>query len=152
MIRKIMAVFIFAGCALVPLAAFASGSGPFLRDEAPVYTGPVQEGDLQELTTEDFEDFGIESERPEDQYRRYQKVLALAAPGILVPYKMKIIDQDLALEDFIGFGVSQELAEARYQGYLDTVPATFDGRTIHFVYVYHRPLARAGSEDETSVT
>ena len=150
--KKKIAVFLLAAFVLIPVTAFASGSGISLRDEAPIYTGPVQEGDLQELTTEDFEDFGIESERPEDQYRRYQKLLEQPESGILVPYKMKIVDQDLAQEDFVGFGVSEDLAETRYQGYLDMVPVTVDGQTIHFVYVYHRPLAKEGSEYEASAT
>lgn len=124
----------------------SSGADIKLRSEAPVYTGPAQEGDLKELTVEDFEAFGDESESPKDQYRRYRNMLEEGVLGAPVLYRLRIIDRDLALDDFQGFGVSEELAQARYDGYLSMIPATADGRTIHYVYVYHRPLARTVSE------
>ena len=124
--------------------------GIALQNDAPVYTGPVQEGDLEELTMRDFQGFGIESERPEDQYRQYQKFLEQPVSGILVPYKMRIVDRDLALEDFLGFDVPEDLSEARYEKYLNMTPVTVDGRTIHYVYIYHSPLARAESGTSAS--
>jgi len=140
----------------MPLGCYADSSaenvdpGIILRDDAPIYTGPLQEGDLRELTVKDYEEFGNEPESPQDQYRQYRKVLEQPAPGMLVPYKMRIVDRDLAADDFYGFGVSQELSEARYNAYLDMIPATVDGRTIHYVYVYHRPLSQTESEGPTN--
>ena len=127
-------------------AGWAADQSITLRNNAPVYMGPVQEGDLEALTMQDYEDYGLETERPEDQYSQYQKVLGQSASGTQVPYKLKIVDQDLAQEDFFGFGVSEDLAEARYAEYLNMIPATVDGHTIHHVYVYHRPLARTEPE------
>ena len=145
-----LAVFMTA---IGPLACYAkslpesTNPGITLRTDAPIYTGPVQEGDLEELTVEDYEEFGVEPEVPEDQYRQYLKVLEQPAPGIQVPYKMRIVDRDLAVEDFYGFNVPEELSEARYNEYLSMNPVTVDGRTIHYVFVYHRPLASTEAED-----
>jgi hypothetical protein len=144
--KKIIGTFIITAIAFMPVAIFASDPGVTLTDNAPIYTGPVLEGDLEELTEADFEEFGIEPESPQDQYRQYRKLLEQAPPGLLVPYRMRIVDQDLALDDFIGLNVPEELAEARYDGYLSMIPATVDGRTIHYVYVYHAPLARTVRE------
>jgi len=146
--RKILAVLVMVMVVFFAKTGWAADQSIILRNDAPVYTGPVQEGDLEALTMQDYEDYGLETERPEDQYRQYQKALGQTAPGTQVPYKLRIIDQDLAQEDFFGFGVPEELAEARYAEYLNMIPATVDGHTIHYVYVYHRPLARTGSETE----
>lgn len=120
--------------------------GIALRDDAPLYAGPVQDGDLEKLTLEDFETFGAGPGTPEEQYGHYRKTLEVPAPGILVPYRMKIVDRDLAQDDFSGFNVTEELAEARYEGYLDMNPVTVDGRTIHYVFVYHKPFAPEEAE------
>ena len=120
-----------------------------LRIYAPVYTGPV-EGNLEELTQNDFEKFGNESEMPNDQYRRYRKILEQHNSEVLIPYKMRIIDRDLTLNDFFGFGVSEDVSEARYEGYLDMNPVTVDGRTIHYVYVYHKPFTKEEVEYEAA--
>ena len=63
---------------------------------------------------------------------------------------MRIVDRDLALEDFLGFDVPEDLSEARYEKYLNMTPVTVDGRTIHYVYIYHSPLARAESGTSAS--
>ena len=146
----LFAVFMTAG---VPLTCYAddpaaenAGSGIALQDDAPIYMGPVQEGDLEELELDDFEAFGIGSVIPGEQYRQYQKVLAEPPPGIRVPYRMRVVDRDLTLNDFFGFNVPEELSEARYEGYLSMNPDTVDGRTIHYAYVYHSPLARKETE------
>ena len=149
----VLAILMAAG---VPLTCYAdpmtksAGPGTALRRDAPVYTGPVEEGDLEELTAEDFEEFGTESDTPAEQYRQYQKVLEQPAPGTLVLYKMRVVDRELTLDDFLGFGVPEELSEARYDGYLSMEPVTVDGRTIHYVYVYHSPLARTESGSSAS--
>ena len=121
----------------------SGGSRDALRSDAPIYTGPVEEGDLEELTVEDFELFGDESDMPVEQYRQYKKFLQQPSSGSRVLYKMRIVDRDLALEDFLGVDIPEKLSEARYDGYLNMNPVTVDGRTIHYVYVYHSPLARA---------
>lgn len=133
-----------AWMALLP-AAFAGDTDINLRNNAPIYTGPVQEGDLEELTVDDYEEFGIEPISPSDQYRQYRKTLEEPAPGSRVPYKLRIVDRDLALEDFLGFDVPEALSEARYTEYLGMTPVTADGRTIHYVYVYRSPLNRTES-------
>ena len=126
-----------------------AGLGITLRSDAPIYTGPILEEDLEELTAEDFNEFGSESGIPVDQYRQYQKVLEHPSPGILIPYKMRIIDRDLTLDDFRGFDVSEELSQARYDGYLGMNSVAIDGRTIHYVYVYHSVLVRTESGNTT---
>ena len=130
----------------VPMSVSAADPAISLRDDAPIYTGPVQEGDLEELTTGDFEAFGPEDILPAEQYRQYQKVLGQSAPGTLVPYKMRIVGREMTLDDFSGFNVTDRLAEARYEAYESIEPDTFEGETTHYVYVYHRILAREGSE------
>ena len=119
-----------------------AGSGITLRNEAPIYSGQVQEGDLEELTASDFEVFGNPAETPAEQYRQYQKALEQSTPGILVPYKTKVDSDDLAADDFHGFGVTEDLAETRYQAYLNMAPVSVEGREAHYVYVYHSPLGR----------
>lgn len=117
-----------------------------LREDAPVYSGPVQEGDLEALALDDFEAFGDQAFIPEEQYRKYQKVLADPPAGIQVPYRMKVIDRDMTLEDFFGFNVSEELSNARYESYVSMNPETIGGRTIHYAYVYHSPLPQTETE------
>lgn len=148
---KTLVVFFFGTVLMSTSIAFAADPGVALREDAPVYAGPVQEGDLEELKVEDFENFGLEDDAsPKDQYLQYRKSLALGVLGATVPYRLKIVDRDLSLDDFLGDDVSEELAEARYNGYLTMIPATVDGRTIHFVYVYHRPLAPKVSDSFTN--
>jgi len=143
-----MAALGFGTCYAEDPAAENASSDIVLQNEAPIYMGPVQEGDLEALTLDDFEAFGIGSVIPEEQYRQYKKVLALPPPGICVPYRMKVIDRDLTLNDFFGFNVSEELSEARYEGYLSMNPDTVDGQTIHYAYVYHAPITRVGAEPQ----
>ncbi len=126
-------------------AAEDSGANIALRSEAPIYAGPFEEGDLEPLSVEDFEEFGIEPQSPQDQYRQYRTMLERGVLGAQVPYRLRIVDRDLTLQDFVGIDVPEDVAEARYNGYLDMVPTTVDGRTVHYVYVYHRPLGRAES-------
>lgn len=140
-------------CYADPSTESAENTGPgiALRTAAPVYTGPIEEGDLEELTPEDFERFGSESANPVEQYQQYREMLGQPSPGMMVPYRMRIVDRDLTLEDFFGFNVPAEVSQARYDGYLDMNPETADGHTIHYVYVYHEPLDREepeSSEDE----
>ena len=129
----------------LPESAKNADLGIALQSDAPIYSGPSQDGDLEALTLEDFEAFGVEPEDPQDQYRQYLKVLAEPPAGTLIPYKLRIVDRDLTLDDFSGFNVPEELAQARYDGYLSMGPVTDDGHTIHFVYVYHRPIGRVDS-------
>lgn len=140
--KKIRVVLAITATVLVMAPAFAADQSVSLREDAPIYTGLVQEGDLEELTLEDFQAFGVEPQDPEDQYRQYRKVLDEATPETQVLYKMRIVDRDLAPDDFLGFNVSAELAQARYDAYLTMEPVTVDGRTVHYVYVYHRFLVR----------
>ena len=144
--RKIVAVSVFLMLVSIPVTASAADPVITLREDAPVYTGPVQDENLEELTVEDFEEFGTEVDMPAEQYRQYKKGLEQPVPGSLVLYKMKIVDRDLTLNDFLGFNVPEKLSEARYDGYLNMNPVTVDGRTIHYVYVYHSPLDRTESE------
>jgi hypothetical protein len=150
----LMAIGVTGTCyADEPVVESADGAsaGTILRDDAPIYSGPVEEGDLETLTAEDFAEFSAdEFALPEVQYRQYLKALENPAPGSLVLYKMRIVDRDLAPEDFFGFDVPEELAQARYEGYRGMNPVTADGHTIHYVYVYHRPVDLAGSEDFSS--
>ena len=148
--KKTTMLLIMAFILVFPVAAISNEVDISLRREAPVYTGPSQEGDMEELTVEDFENFGLEDDAsPKDQYLLYRKSLALGVLGAPVPYRLRIVDRDLSLDDFLGDDVPEELAEARYAGYLTMTPATFDGRTIHCVYVYHRPLSPKVSDSST---
>ncbi len=51
-----------------PVAAISNEVDISLRREAPVYTGPSQEGDMEELTVEDFENFGLEDDAINTSY------------------------------------------------------------------------------------
>ena len=130
-----------------PVAAISNEVDISLRREAPVYTGPSQEGDMEELTVEDFENFGLEDDAINTSYTGNRWPWGVL--GAPVPYRLRIVDRDLSLDDFLGDDVPEELAEARYAGYLTMTPATFDGRTIHCVYVYHRPLSPKVSDSST---
>jgi hypothetical protein len=148
-----LAILIAAGFMLTCYADPAT-EGPVpdinLRDDAPIYKGPVEEADLEALTADDYESFGTNQEESWKPYDQYRKVLKDPPPGILLPYRMKIVDRDLTLDDFVGIDVPEDLATARYQSYCDMDPDTVDGRTIHYVFVYHRPLQRAGAEFDAS--
>ena len=122
-----------------------AGPGVTLRNDAPIYSGQAQEGDLEELTAEDFAQFGSASDLSGEQYRQYRKILEQPSSGILVPYKMKVISDDLSADDFSGFNTSEDLSEARYEAFLNMEPVMADGRTVHYVYVYHSPLPRTKS-------
>ena len=148
--KKIRGALIILAFGIILRPAFAADTDINLRNDAPIYTGPVEEGDLEELTVDDFEDFGFEPAVPSDQYLRYKKILAEPPAGVQVPYKLKFVDKELTQEDFLGFDVPQELAEARYGNYLDMIPVTVDGRTIHYAYVYHSPIASPVVEYEAS--
>lgn len=141
--RKALVLMVALGmlCAAGLRAAETEGDDFALRRDAPVYMGPYEEGDLEELTVADFGEFGTQPQAPQDQYRQYKKMLEHPSPGVQVPYRLKIVDRDLALEDFLGFGVPQDVAEVRYSGYLDMVPDTENGHTVHYVFVYRRPLS-----------
>ncbi|MDD5226068.1 MAG: hypothetical protein PHV97_02655 [Candidatus Omnitrophica bacterium] len=136
---------LFCLAASLPESTENADAGVALQNDAPIYSGPYETGDLEELTAEDFEAFGVEPEDPQDQYRQYRKMLEQPPAGILVPYKLRIVDRDLTLDDFFGFNVSTELSQARYDGYLTMNPATADGHTIRYVYVYHSPVERIDS-------
>jgi len=148
----LLEIFLMVGglltCCADPAAAENTAPDITLQNDAPVYMGPVQEGDLEALTLDDFEAFGIESVIPGEQYRQYQKVLADPPPGIRIPYRMKVIDRELTLDDFFGFNVPEELSEARYEAYVSMNPVEMNGETIHYVYVYHSPLAGIGPSVE----
>lgn len=116
-----------------------------IRSDAPIYNGPVQEVELEELTLEDFQRFGTKPNAAFLQYQEYQKELNKERPNdTLVYYKMKVADRDLTLADFQGFNISPELAQARYQEYLRINPVPIEGRNVRFVYVYHTPIPRLG--------
>jgi hypothetical protein len=142
----VLGLFMPAGGSLICHADDAmtehSSPGIALQDDAPIYMGPVQEGDLEDLALDDFEAFGMPSVIPEEQYRRYNEILDAPPPNVRVPYRMKVIDRDLTQEDFFGFNVTEELSAARYQAYVSMNPETVDGQTLHYVYVYHAPLPR----------
>lgn len=140
---KISALLLLVLAATVPATTLAEDQGLSLQDDAPIYTGPLEEGDLEELTLKDFGAFGVDPQGPEHQYRLYQAALEQPVLGALLPYKLRIVDRDLAMEDFLGVDVPEELAQARYDSYADMIPVTVNGRTTHYVYVYHRPLPRA---------
>ena len=137
-----MAGFAFTVLAFTTATAFAADPSVTLREDAPIYSGPVQEGDLEELTLEDFGAFGVNPEDPQEQYRQYREALKQATPDSQVLYKMRIVDRDLSLSDFFAFNASEKLSQARYDGYLTMNPVTVDGRTIRFVYVYHSPIEK----------
>ena len=117
-----------------------------LRTSAPIYMGPVQETELQELTLQDFQKIAADPTSAEQLYNEYQRELKQLKPNPdLVPYKIKIEDRDLTLADFQGVNVSPELAQARYEEYLRSTPieANEDGQNVRYVYVYHTPITRA---------
>ena len=99
--RKALVLMVALGmlCAAGLRAAETEGDDFALRRDAPVYMGPYEEGDLEELTVADFGEFGTQPQAPQDQYRQYKKMLEHPSPGVQVPYRLKIVDRDLALED-----------------------------------------------------
>ena len=117
-----------------------------IRTNAPIYMGPVQETELQELTLQDFQQIAADLATAEQLYSEYQKMLKQPKPNPdLIPYKIKIKGRDLTLADFQGVNVSLELAQARYQEYLRSTPieSNADGQNVRYVYVYHTPITRA---------
>ena len=119
-----------------------------IRTNAPIYMGPVQEMELQELTLQDFQKIAADPATAEQLYNEYQTVLKQPKPNPdLIPYKIKIKNRDLILDDFQGVNVSPELAQARYQEYLRNTPieSNEDGHNVRYVYVYHTPIIRAAS-------
>ena len=117
-----------------------------IRTSAPIYMGPVQEKELQELTLQDFKQIAADPTSAEQLYNEYQKELKQLKPNPnLVPYKIKIKNHDLTLADFQGGIMSLELAKARYEEYLRSTPieANKDGQKVRYVYVYHTPITRA---------
>lgn len=114
-----------------------------IRTDAPIYMGPVQEVELQELTLSDFQQIATNPAAAGWLYSDYRRELRQPKPNsTLVPYKMKITDRDLTLADFQGVNVSLELAQARYQEYLRINPIPIDGGNVRYVYVYHTPITR----------
>lgn len=114
-----------------------------IRTDAPIYMGPVQEVELQELTFADFQGIASKPASAMDLYNEYLRELKQPRPNpTLVPYKMKITDRDLALADFQGVNVSPELAQARYEAYLRMNPIPVEGQNVRYVYVYHTPITR----------
>lgn len=112
-----------------------------IRTDAPIYMGPVQEIELRELTLVDFQHIATKPATAMELFNNYKEELNRPRPNsTLVPYKMKITDRVLGLADFQGGGVSQELATARYHDYLrEDSP---EGKNVHYVYIYHTPIAR----------
>ena len=115
-----------------------------MRTGAPIYVGPVQQVELQELTLKDFEYLtGSKPIAAWKRYNEYKNELSQPRPNSnLVPYKMRITDRNLTLADFQGVHVPAELAQARHQEYLRINPITTEGRNARFVYVYHTPITR----------
>ena len=115
-----------------------------LWNDAPIYTGPVVEAELQELTLGDFQQIG--GSKPNivaDYYNDYVKELEKPLPNPTpVLYKVKIT-RVLTEADFQGNGVSPELAQTRYRNYIATQPIKDEGR---FVYVLHTPVGRRIAE------
>jgi hypothetical protein len=111
-----------------------------IRNDAPIYTGPVQVTHLEELSLEDFQ--GLLASKPVvamDEYREYKNSLDDPnSPPVL--YKLKIVDRDLTVADFQGVNVTPDLAQARYEAYMKTQPVDLDGEKARYVYVYHRPI------------
>ena len=86
-----------------------------LRTNAPIYYGPVQDRELQELTLADFQWLATKPVTATQLFNDYQRELKQPRPNpTLVPYKLKITDHELTLTDFQGTDVSPELAQSRY--------------------------------------
>lgn len=145
--KIILAAFALAGVSLPCYAKTVTNTSTTvitIRENAPIYMGPVQEVELLELTLADFEYLaGGNAATALTQYNYYQNELRQPRPNPnMVPYKMKITDRDLTLGDFQGVNVSPELAQARYQAYLQVTPIPTDGRNVRYVYTYHTPITR----------
>lgn len=114
-----------------------------IREDAPIYMGPVQEIELRELTLADFQQLVVKPITAAQQFNEYKRELNEPRPNpAKVLYKMKITERDLTLADFQGVGVPQNLAQARYNEYLRMNPIPVDGPVVRYVYVYHTPLPR----------
>ncbi len=114
-----------------------------IREDAPIYVGPVREIEMRELTLLDFQQLVVKPITAAQQFSEYKRELNEPRPNpTLVLYKMKITERDLNLSDFQGAHVSQNLARARYNEYLRMNPIPVDGPAVRYVYVYHTPLLR----------
>ena len=114
-----------------------------IREDAPIYMGPVREIEMRELTLLDFQQLVVKPITAAQQFNEYKRELSEPRPNTaLVLYKMKITERDLNLSDFQGANVSQNLAQARYNEYLRMNPVPVDGPAVKYVYVYHTPLPR----------
>lgn len=110
-----------------------------IREDAPIYVGPVVEAELEELTLQDFQQFGTKPPAAFDQYQEYKQEINDPANTEPQLYKMKVT-RELTLADFQGSGISPKLAEVRYQAYLSGRPVEVGG--TYYVYVYHTPIVR----------
>lgn len=108
-----------------------------VRNEAPIYYGPVVEAQLEELTLGDFQILVTNPNQAFDEFREYKK--DLKDPNVRHLYKMKVT-RKLALTDFQGDGVSPEVAQVRYTAYLDSQDA--NPGDSYYVYVYHTPVVK----------
>lgn len=108
-----------------------------VRNEAPIYYGPVVEAELEELTIGDFQVLVSNPSQAFDEFREYKK--ELNDPNARHLYKMKV-NRVLTLADFQGEGVSPEVAQIRYNTYLDAREA--EAGDSSYVYVYHTPVVR----------
>ncbi|MBI3312612.1 MAG: hypothetical protein HYZ83_00065 [Candidatus Omnitrophica bacterium] len=110
-----------------------------VKDDTPIYTGPVVEAELEKLTLEDFQRLGTKPTIAWDQFRQYQK--EGQDPNNMKPrlYKMKVT-RDLTLVDFQGAEVNPELAKVRYESYVTAYKAR-PGEP-YYVYLYHAPVVR----------
>lgn len=112
-----------------------------IREDAPIYMGPVNESELQELTLADFQQFGNKPIAAMTLYNEYKQELNQPKPNpTRVLYKIKITDRNLVLMDFQADNVSPQLAQARYNEYLRLNPVSVDGQNVRYVYVYHSPI------------
>ncbi|MBI3307529.1 MAG: hypothetical protein HYZ84_06980 [Candidatus Omnitrophica bacterium] len=111
-----------------------------VRDDIPLYTGPVVEAELEELGLEDFQRLGSKPPIAQGQFQEYKE--EGRDPNSTKPrlYKMKVT-HDLALVDFQGADIDPRIAQVRYEGYV-TAYKSKPGEP-YYVYVYHTPLVRA---------
>ena len=107
------------------------------REDAPIYTGPVMEADLEELTLGDFQTIVTNPSQAARQYYEYKNTINDPEHQSAVLYKMKVT-RDLTVADFQNSEISLEKAQTRYQAY--TTMRAKPGDT-YYVYVYHAPLA-----------
>lgn len=109
-----------------------------VRNDAPIYYGPVVEAELEELTLGDFQIIVSNPSQAFDEFREYKK--DLKDPSKRHLYKMKVT-RELTIADFQGEGVDPGLAQVRYETYLASKDA--QKGDSHYVYVYHTPIVRS---------